>query len=84
MNARLTCHRCGSSRLLMTEFHVESHLWADGLYLIDGEIQPAGEKWSRPAEILTERTCIRCEACGHSWHPRRRVGMPYEPPKEQS
>jgi hypothetical protein len=77
--ARLSCHRCGSIDLELTEFHVESHLWDGGLYLVDGRIEPAGTAIHRAGDILPQRANIRCNGCGHNWHPRRPVGMPYEP-----
>jgi hypothetical protein len=77
-DTRLTCHRCGSASLVLTEVCAEVHTWADGLRLVDGRIEPVGEATAESGDLLTHLTRIRCEACGHTWRPRRSVGMPHE------
>ena len=69
----LTCHRCGSVQLVLTEVCHEIGTWADGLVLTaDGKIAARGDQWREAGEIQPALTRISCDGCGHEWHPRRR------------
>lgn len=69
---QLRCHRCGSPKLVLFETRHDVAQWGGGLYLTrDGEIEAAGIAYFHPGEIQPRLTEIRCEACGHAWHPRR-------------
>lgn len=75
---RLTCHHCGSDRLELVEITEEHHHWGDGLMVVGDEIQPIGEAVHETGELLSAKSRIRCFCCKREWHPRRRVGMPFE------
>lgn len=69
---QLRCHRCRSAELILREARLEVAEYHGGLHIrADGRIEAVGEGFSNPGEILTGRTEIECEDCGHAWHPRR-------------
>lgn len=75
---RLTCHHCGSTSLELIEITEEVHTWSEGLMVADGEIQPIGEAYHETGHLLSQKSRIRCCGCEREWHPRRRIGMPFE------
>lgn len=75
----LTCHRCGSADLSLSEVCEEIASWDHGLLLVNGAIEARGEANLTPGEIRAERNWIRCWACGHGWRPRRTFNGQYDP-----
>ena len=63
---------------------VEHHSWDGEVRVVDGEIRVAETVRLRRCDLTVEKTRLHCGGCGHHWHPRRPVGMPYDPKENGS
>jgi hypothetical protein len=68
----LKCHGCGSADLVLYETRHEHAEYAGGLFVNEqNHIEAAGRATYAPGELQPSLTRVKCESCGHEWHPHR-------------